>query len=98
VTSRARLRELWWRGQQGWPPSFPVAQFPNPPLLLALGGWSAAAFTHDTVQDYARATFYVGLSAWGWDEARSGANWVRRASGAAGLVYVVIRVGEALGG
>jgi hypothetical protein len=98
VTSRARLRDLWWRGQQGWPPNFPVAQFPNPPLLLAFGGWLAAAFTHDPVQSYARATFCVGLSAWGWEELTSGATWVRRSSGAAGLVYVVIKVGEALGG
>jgi hypothetical protein len=97
VTLRARIRDLWRRGQQGWPRKFPVAQFPNPPLLLALGGWSAAAFLHDPVQSYARATFYVGLSAWGWEEATRGANWVRRSSGAAGLVYVVIRVGESLG-
>jgi hypothetical protein len=98
VTSRARLRNLWWRGQQGWPPNFPVAQFPNPPLLLAFGGWSAAALTHDPVHSYARATFYVGLSVWGWEELTNGANWVRRSLGAAGLGYVVIKVGEALGG
>ena len=94
----ARLRDVWRRGQRGWPSTFPVAQFPNPPLLVALGAWLVAALTHDSVHSYARATFYVGLAAWGWEELSSGANWLRRSLGAAGLVYVVIKVGEALGG
>lgn len=98
MTATARLRDYWQRGQRGWPSSFPVAQFPNPPLLVALGGWSAAAVAHDPGHSYARAAFYVGLSAWGWEELSSGANWLRRSLGAAGLVYVVIKVGEALGG
>ena len=32
------LRQLWRRGQHGWPAGFPVAQFPNTPLLVAAGG------------------------------------------------------------
>ena len=40
---------------------------------------------------------YVGLAAWAWEELTSGVNWARRALGAAGLVYVVIKVGAALG-
>jgi hypothetical protein len=92
------LRDHWRRGQRGWPASFPVAQLPNPPLLVAFGGWYVAALTEDSVHSYARATFYVGLSAWGWEELTSGANWVRRSLGVAGLVYVVIGIGGALGG
>ena len=72
-------------------------QFPNAPLLVALGGSLVAALTHDAAHFYARATFYVGLSAWAWEELSSGANWVRRSLGAAGLVYLVIEVGRALG-
>ena len=98
MTARARLGDFWRRGQRGWPSRFPVAQFPNAPLLVAFGGWSVAVLTHGSVHSYARATFYVGLSAWGWEELSSGANWLRRSLGAAGLVYVVIKVGEALGG
>jgi hypothetical protein len=98
VTARARLRDLWRRGKRGWPASFPVAQLPNPPLLVAFGGWFVAALTHGSVHSYARATFYAGLSAWGWGELTCGANWVRRSLGAAGLVYVVVKVGQALGG
>ena len=98
MTTSAKLGDLWRRGQRGWPASFPIAQFPNPPLLVAFGGWTVAALTHGSVHSYARATFYVALSAWGWEESMSGANWVRRSLGAAGLVYVVIKVGGALGG
>ncbi len=98
MTERARLRDLWRRGQRGWPASFPVAQLPNLPLLVAFGGWAVAVLTRDSVHSYARATFYVGLSVWGWEELTSGANWVRHSLGALGLVYVLVKVGEALGG
>jgi len=94
----ATVGDLWRRGQHGWPASFPVAQFPNAPLLLALGGAAVAAATDDSVQAYARATFYAGLTAWAWEELADGANWFRRALGAGGLVYVVVKVGQALGG
>jgi len=96
VSTRAKLGDLWRRGQRGWPASFPVAQLPNPPLILAFAGWSVAALTHDSVHSYARSTFFVGLSAWGWEEVGSGVNWVRRSLGAAGLVYVIVEVGGAL--
>jgi len=94
----ATVGDLWRRGQQGWPASFPVAQFPNAPLLLALGGAAVAAATDDSVHAYARATFYAGLTAWAWEELADGANWFRRALGVGGLVYVVVKVGQALGG
>lgn len=91
------LGELWRRGQRGWPASFPLAQFPNAPLLVAAGGWAVAAATDDQVHAYARAVFYAGLTAWAWEELTDGANWFRRSLGAAGLVYVVAKVGQALG-
>ena len=72
-------------------------QFPNAPLLVAFGGWLVAALTDGSVHAYARAVFYVGLAVWAWEELTSGVNWARRALGAAGLVYVVIKVGAALG-
>jgi len=88
---------LWQRGQRGWPASFPLVQLPNPPLLAATGGWLVAASTDGPVHDYARAAFYAGLTVWTWEELTDGANWVRRALGAGGLVYAVARIGMALG-
>ena len=91
------LRHLWRRGQHGWPVSFPVVQFPNAALLVALGGWLAAVLTDGAAHAYARATFYAALAAWAWAELTGGTNWFRRALGAGGFVYVVIKVGVELG-
>jgi len=90
------VKELWQRGQRGWPARFPLAQLPNPPLLAAFAGWGVAELTDGEVHDYARAAFYAGLAAWAWLELDDGANWFRRALGAGGLVYVVAEVGGAL--
>ena len=91
------LRDRWRRGQRGWPASFPLAQFPNAPLLVALGGLLIAQLTDGSAHAYARAAFYAGLAAWAWEELTGGANWVRRALGVGGLIYVVVKVGVALG-
>jgi hypothetical protein len=97
VDSGPTLTDLWQRAQRGWPARFPVVQFPNAPLLVALGGWLVAALTDGSAHAYARSTFYVGLAAWAWIELTDGTTWLRRVLGAGGLVYVVIKVGQALG-
>jgi hypothetical protein len=84
--------ELWRRGQVGWPRSFPVAQFPNPPLLLALAGLALAAATGQTAHDIGRAVFAIGLGVWAWEEAVDGVNWFRRLIGAGALVWIVLRL------
>jgi hypothetical protein len=73
-----------------------VAQFPNAPLLVALGGWLAAAVTDGSANAYARAVLSAGLAAWAWLELAEGVNWFRRALGAVGVLYVVVQVGAAL--
>ena len=94
---RLTLRHLGRRGQLGWPAAFPVVQFPNAPLLVALGGWLLAVLTDGSAHAYARATFSTGLAAWAWIELADGTNWLRRALGAGGLVSVVTKVGVVLG-
>jgi len=61
--------ELWRRGQQGWPRRFPIAQLPNPPLLVAFAGWVLAAATGGPSHDVGRALFTVGLVVWACAEA-----------------------------
>ena len=90
------MRDSWRRGQRGWPARFPVAQLPNAPLWVAVGGRAIAVMTDGSVHAYARAAFYAGLAAWAWEELVSGVNWVRRALGAAGLIYVAETVAAAL--
>ncbi len=87
---------LWRRGQHGWPARYPLVQFPNLPLLAALAGWLVAALTDGDVHDYARATFYTGLAAWAWKELEDGDNLARRLIGAAGIVFVIVKIAEAI--
>jgi hypothetical protein len=82
--------ELWARGQAGWPRRFPIAQIPNPPLLLALAGWLLAAGARGGAHDIGRAVFLVGLVVWAMEELVAGANWLRRLLGGAVLVWVVV--------
>ena len=83
------IAELWRRGQEGWPLRFPIVQFPNPPLLLALAGWGLAAAAGGTAHDVGRALFTVGLGVWAWEEAVDGVNWFRRLLGVGVFIWLV---------
>ena len=87
------LSARWRQGQRGWPASFPVVQLPNAPLLVAAAGWLVDKAAGGA--GYARAVFFAGLAVWAWQELTGGVNWLRRALGAAGLVYVVASLGAA---
>jgi hypothetical protein len=89
-------KALWERGQRGWPEESPVVQLPNPPLLVAFGGWLVAAQTDGSAQSAGRGVFYAGLAAWAWGELAEGANWVRRALGVAGFAFVIVRLARLL--
>jgi hypothetical protein len=87
--SAVTVAELWRRGQVGWPRRFPVAQFPNPPLLLAFAGWGLAVLTGGTAHDGGRAVFTIGLGVWAWEEAVGGVNWFRRLLGTGAFLWIV---------
>jgi hypothetical protein len=87
--STVTIAELWRRGQVGWPRRFPIAQFPNPPLLLAFAGWGLAAVAGGTAHDAGRAVFTVALGVWAWEEAVGGVNWFRRLLGVGVFVWIV---------
>jgi hypothetical protein len=88
--------ELWRRGQLGWPRGFPVAQFPNPPLLLAFAGWGLAAGLGGTARGVGRSAFALGLAVWAWEEVASGVNWFRRLLGAGTLIWLVASLASEL--
>ena len=90
------LKEHLERAQHGWPPRYPLVQFPNAPLALAWGGGLAALLTDGAAEAYGSAVFYTGTAAWAWKELTEGANTTRRVLGVAGLALVVARVGAAL--
>ena len=83
------IAELWRRGQVGWPRRFPIAQFPNPPLLVAFAGWVLAAVAGGAAHDAGRAVFIVGLGVWALEEAVAGVNWFRRLLGVGVFVWIV---------
>ena len=86
---RARLRASWDAAQRGWPPDFPLVQFPNAPLLVAIGAWIVAELTVGTVHDVARGVVTAGLVIWALLELVQGSNWVRRTLGAVVLAFQV---------
>jgi hypothetical protein len=83
------IGELWRRGQLGWPRRFPIAQFPNPPLLVAFAALGLAAVARGTAHDVGRVVFIVGLGVWALEEAVGGVNWFRRLLGVGALVWIV---------
>jgi len=95
--STSSLRDLWHRGQRGWPKDAPIAQFPNAPLLAAIAAWIVGHFTSGSINDAASAVFYVALSCFAWWEVTDGVNNFRRVMGAAVLLYVVVSLAGKLG-
>lgn len=78
------------------PGGFVLAQWPNPSLWLALAGALAGRLSDGRVHAYATAVFFMGLTVWASLELTAGANWFRRALGAAGLAYVLVRMAAAI--
>ena len=59
-----------------------VAQFPNPPLIVALVAVVVSWVAGDgSVYDGARAVFYVALTVWAWEEVARGVNLFRKVLG-----------------
>ncbi len=76
-----------------------VGQFPNPPLWTALAALVVASLTNDgsTIDDLARAIFYVALTAWAYGEAAHGVNSFRKGLGTLALGLIVVGVARAVG-
>lgn len=87
----ATPRELWRRAQWGWPVAFPLVQFPNAPLIVALvAGWVADLVAAGDPQDVLRALSRVALAVWAGEELLRGVNPFRRVLGAVALAYLVV--------
>lgn len=87
-------RVMQWQ----WPREFPIAQFPNAPLIVALAASGAARVTHGSAHAACRSVFYMALTVWAYEEARRGDNWFRRALGGAALLYIASSVAGELPG
>ena len=75
-----------------------VAQFPNPPLIVAVLAALVSWMVGDgSIYEVARAILYVSLTVWAWEEASRGVNGFRKALGVGGLIFVVVGLTKALG-
>ena len=81
-----------------WPREFPVVQFPNPPLILALAAGAAGRVAHGSAHALCRSVFYMALTVWAYQEAFRGDNWLRRTLGAGALIYIASSIAGELPG
>lgn len=71
------------------PRRFPIFQFPNPPLLVAIVAGTVARAVERRCSRAALLVCHVALLVWGAEEVTSGANWFRRLLGVAGGGYAL---------
>ncbi|MBA3808260.1 MAG: hypothetical protein H0X28_07680 [Solirubrobacterales bacterium] len=79
-----------------WPARFPLVQFPNPPLIVALLADLGARASSGAGHRWMLALFYASMSVWAYEEARHGDNWFRRALGIGFAAYILVMLSRAL--
>jgi TRAP-type C4-dicarboxylate transport system permease large subunit len=84
-----RLTEL------SFPRRFPIVQFPNLPLIVALIAGAAGMFLDGTAHSYAAAVSYLALTIWAYEELTHGVNWFRRILGLVFVILLIVRVARA---
>jgi hypothetical protein len=70
-----------------WPESYPIAQFPNPPLVVGLVALGLRAVAPEDWANVLGAIGYVFIGVWAYLELTAGVNLFRRILGAAGIAY-----------
>lgn len=90
----ARWQAAWERGQRGWPERFPLAQFPNAPLLVFFGAAIVVRVASGSLHDLAWALGRVALTIWAAQELTDGVNWFRRGLGLVSLVLIVVSLAD----
>jgi hypothetical protein len=80
----------------GFPRRYPLVQFPNLPLIVALLAGALAPQLSGIDQGYARSVAYLGLAIWAYLELVSGSNLFRRLLGLTFVLIVIVRVAHAI--
>src|SRR6266480_1404566 len=93
----APSRFALWRAykrltQLGFPRRFPIVQFPNLPLTIAVIAGEAGRFAHGAQHSYAASVSYLAMTIWAYEELAHGVNWFRHLLGLAFAVIMVVRV------
>jgi hypothetical protein len=80
-----------------WPEAYPIAQFPNPPLIIGLLALGLRYLASGAWADALSAVGYVFIAIWAYLELTDGANAFRRVLGIAGLAYIVVVIAQRFG-
>jgi hypothetical protein len=79
-----------------FPQRFPIVQFPNAVLIVALVAGQVAGHVHGKTHPYLSSLAFLALGAWSYDELAHGVNWFRRVLGGAVGLLTLISVAHAL--
>jgi hypothetical protein len=79
-----------------FPPSYPILQFPNAPLILAFASGLVAHNSHGLERSYAQAISYLAMAVWAYLELFQGVNAVRRLLGLAYTISTAVHLANAL--
>ena len=82
--------------QLGVPRRFPIVQFPNLPLIVALLAGVAGRFIGGAGHRYTVAVAFLATAIWAGEELVQGVNWFRRLLGLVVAIILIMRVAGAL--
>jgi hypothetical protein len=85
-----------WLTGLSFPRRFPIAQFPNLPLIVAILAGAVGRFLDGRAHSYAASVSYLALAIWAYEELVHGVNWFRRLLGLAVMIVLVVRLADAL--
>jgi hypothetical protein len=97
---KERLLRAWLACKRltglSFPRRFPIVQFPNLPLIVAVLAGAAGKFLDGSAHSYAASVSYLAMTIWAYEELVHGVNWFRRLLGLAYVILLVVRVASAL--
>jgi hypothetical protein len=97
---KERLLRAWLACKRltglSFPRRFPIVQFPNLPLIVAVLAGAAGKFLDGSAHSYAASVSYLAMTIWAYEELVHGVNWFRRLLGLAYVILLVVRVAGAL--
>jgi hypothetical protein len=98
IRDRLQSARLAWErlAALSFPRRFPVVQFPNLPLIVALLAGAAGNFLDGAAHSYTASVSDLALTIWAYEELVHGVNWFRRILGLAFVILLIVRVARAL--
>jgi hypothetical protein len=79
-----------------FPRRFPIVQFPNLPLIVAILASGAGRFLDGSAHSYAASVSYLAVTIWAYEELAKGVNWFRRLLGLAFVILMIVHLAHAL--